>query len=312
VITSLSLSRGDLLGAQLGRISTCICFALKLQTKVLIPLEIQHLGQGIQILKYFRLSPIVISCFHSDPLVWRLYYLATTVLRKFSGLSCIRRLCLKIINLLDEAQFKTVLKIYKAYVPLGQSEISQMPQDLALNADINFSLSFKDLHKSISSVKEHIQFLPSIVRNATENIQSIRAKSSNPEKPLLAIHIRRGDYITHASHVLSIGYFRQALNLFDPGDVNVVVFSDDIDYCRQTELFDDFSTFFCAESNPGVSMCMIGLCDSAILSNSSFGAWGVLLGKSKSTVVCPTVYHSEVGKYSKLNHEWHPDEWISI
>ena len=59
-------------------------------------------------------------------------------------------------------------------------------------------------------------------------------------------------------------------------------------------------------------MCMIGLCDNALLSNSTFGVCGVLFGKPKSLVVCPLLYVSPQSKYSALNNEWHPAEWIAL
>ena len=56
----------------------------------------------------------------------------------------------------------------------------------------------------------------------------------------IALHIRRGDFIRNYKnhHNLGLHYYETALNQFDK-DRQVIIFSDDPEWCKEQELFDD-------------------------------------------------------------------------
>ena len=127
---------------------------------------------------------------------------------------------------------------------------------------------------------------------------------------LIALHIRRGDYVYNPNHpVQPIEYYEKALEKM-PEDIPVIVFSDDAEWCSKQELFDG-DRFMISEGNEAhYDMCLMTRCDYHIIANSSFSWWGAWLGKSKKIVapkdwfgadcVYKDVHDMEFGNWSWL------------
>jgi hypothetical protein len=99
----------------------------------------------------------------------------------------------------------------------------------------------------------------------------------------IALHIRRTDYLTNPNHtVLGLNYYEEALKHFDNNEV--LVFSDDSEWCRQQELFSDDRFLIAEENSNYVDMCLMTLCSGHIIANSSFSWWGAWLSNSKKVV----------------------------
>lgn len=110
---------------------------------------------------------------------------------------------------------------------------------------------------------------------------------------LIAVHVRRGNNVQLPDHhpVLPVEYFEQALDVV--GDGQVVVFSDDIGWCKKQSLFDD--AYFATGNDPSVNvydltgpaplsldtvmtdLAFMAQCDKHVISNSSFSWWGAYL-----------------------------------
>jgi hypothetical protein len=99
----------------------------------------------------------------------------------------------------------------------------------------------------------------------------------------ISLHIRRTDYITNPNHTaLGLDYYEEALKQF--GDSEVLVFSDDPEWCNQQELFSK-DRFLIAEGNTNyIDLCLMTLCSGHIIANSSFSWWGAWLSNSKKVV----------------------------
>lgn len=98
---------------------------------------------------------------------------------------------------------------------------------------------------------------------------------------IIALHIRRGDYISDPNFdCLSLDYYWKSLKLLPK--YPVIVFSDDIEWCKTIfkEKIFNFSPF----KNPCYDLCLMSLCDYHIIANSSFSWWGSWLAKSKQTI----------------------------
>ncbi len=136
---------------------------------------------------------------------------------------------------------------------------------------------FKDIEDTI---REDFTFKPQFLRPSRSMINSFE----NP----VSLHIRRTDYLTlsHNHNNLGLDYYEEALTHFD-GDRNVVVFSDDPDWCKEQSLFDD-DRFLVAEGNINyVDMCLMSLCNAHIIANSSFSWWGAWLANT-GKVIAPS------------------------
>lgn len=139
-------------------------------------------------------------------------------------------------------------------------------------------------------------------------------KNIKSEKQTVSIHFRKGDYLILSSLNLTNDYYRQALSYFNKNDYKLIVFSDDIDSCINTGLFDEYEVYYMKPHDPGVDMYLMSLCDNNIIANSSFSFWGAFLNKNENKkVVCP---HDYIGSSDQanlyINGNWYPDEWIAL
>ena len=73
------------------------------------------------------------------------------------------------------------------------------------------------------------------------------------------------------------------MNHFDK-DLPVLVFSDDIEWCKQQKLFETDRFLFSENTWNLVDLCMQTLCKYHIIANSSFSWWGSYLANSEKTV----------------------------
>jgi len=103
------------------------------------------------------------------------------------------------------------------------------------------------------------------------------------EDDTISLHIRRGDYVVNPNHpTQTMEYYEKALAKLP--ELPVIVFSDDSDWCKDQELFDD-DRFMIAEGNStDCDLCLMSLCKYHIIANSSFSWWGAWLANSKQVI----------------------------
>lgn len=135
------------------------------------------------------------------------------------------------------------------------------------------------------------------------------------EKCTIAISIRRGDYVNNPNYVLMpITYYILALfeNFSNWRDCNLVIFSDDIPYCRRH--FDCLPNAYFSENNSDIEdICLMSQCDHFILSNSTFSWWGAYLGeKFHSKIIRPNYLFA--GRLLELNDwsDFYPERWTTF
>ena len=152
---------------------------------------------------------------------------------------------------------------------------------------------------------------------------------SDLENPIF-IHVRRGDYVNsqNAHPVCPVEYYKEALTHFDD-EVPVLVFSDDIDWCQEQELFAG-DRFMLSEYNerypqscdtndgrqnaliPYFDMCMMTLCSGGIMANSSMSWWGAwLISNPTQPIVAPKQWFGEQYKDYNMN-DLRPEGWIQV
>ena len=109
----------------------------------------------------------------------------------------------------------------------------------------------------------------------------------------IALHIRRGDFIwNNKNHPpLSLDYYKSALDLFD-SDREVIIFSDDTEWCKEQELFVDDRFAVAEGGDQFYDMCLMSMCDDFIIANSTFSWWGAWLG-NRGKVIAPKKWFGE-------------------
>ena len=141
-------------------------------------------------------------------------------------------------------------------------------------------------------------------------LRPCRSMITSFENPV-SLHIRRTDYLDLAHHHNNLGldYYEEALSHFDE-DRNVVIFSDDPEWCKEQSLFDD-DRFLVAEGNINYTdMCLMSLCKAHIIANSSFSWWGAWLAKSEK-VIAPSKWFGPDNKHLDTN-DIYCEGWIVI
>ena len=126
------------------------------------------------------------------------------------------------------------------------------------------------------------------------------------------LHVRRGDpnltdkrgfkwaYVNCQDQhpVQSLYYYEEALGEF-PEDMPFLIFSDSIDWCKEQEMFQGDRFMFSEPEDtyddgalvPYYDLCLMTLCDHAIIANSSMSWWGAWLQKNPNKkVIAPSVW----------------------
>ena len=86
-------------------------------------------------------------------------------------------------------------------------------------------------------------------------------------------------------------YYKSALDLFD-SDREVIIFSDDTEWCKEQELFADDRFAVAEGGDQFYDLCLMSMCDDFIIANSTFSWWGAWLG-NRGKVIAPKNWFGE-------------------
>lgn len=126
--------------------------------------------------------------------------------------------------------------------------------------------------------KQEKATIKSLLSPTPELINVLNAKYKILEQDTVSLHVRRGDYVgLQTFHPLqSIEYYAESLSQLSYK--NVLVFSDDIDWCKKNLKFKNCS--FSEETDNITEIYLMSLCKDNIIANSSFSWWGAWLNKN--------------------------------
>jgi hypothetical protein len=131
-------------------------------------------------------------------------------------------------------------------------------------------------------------------------------------KPIVAIHIRRGDYLKFLGvhDPCPISYYNQAMELMKEkvGDFHAYFVSDDIEWCR--EIFGGHGSFSKYTDEIDDMILMVN-CDHNIIANSSFSWWSAYLNENPDKVVIgPERWFGPRGPQDQ--QDIIPNNWIKV
>ncbi len=139
-----------------------------------------------------------------------------------------------------------------------------------------YFLRFEDIIRADFVFKKAMQ-------DAANNfIASIRVG----DVPLVAVHVRRGDYLQLQNFhpVCSLTYYAEAMSLFD--ECRFILFSDDMEWCKLN--IKGKNIFYSTLPSAYQDLCAMALCNHQIIANSSFSWWGAWLNNNPvKKVVAP-------------------------
>ena len=124
------------------------------------------------------------------------------------------------------------------------------------------------------------------------------------------MHFRRTDYINNGTHnLLDIKYYNEAYNLVDGINKYIIIFSDDIEWCKN--VFSVNKNFYFIDiNNLYIELILMTMIKNAIVANSTFSWWGAFLG-DKNKVIAPKQWFAE-GSYIDKWDDIYINEWIRI
>lgn len=127
------------------------------------------------------------------------------------------------------------------------------------------------------------------------------------DKPI-ALHIRRGDFLINCGNHYnqSLDYYEEALKKFD-ANRQVVIFSDDPDWCMEQALFVDDRFIVSQAAGPYHDLYLMSKCSDFIIANSTFSWWGAWLS-NRGKVISPKKWFGP--NNSHLNtKDLYPEHW---
>jgi hypothetical protein len=120
------------------------------------------------------------------------------------------------------------------------------------------------------------------------------------------IHVRRGDYLKVGFNMKDTSYYTKALEYFKTIP-HWYIFSDDIQWCKESKLFDTIHVTYVEESDALKSLTMMSqIRGAAIIANSTFSWWGAYLGCGIYNVVYPKIW------FNNTTPDLFPEEWMGL
>jgi hypothetical protein len=143
----------------------------------------------------------------------------------------------------------------------------------------------------------------------------------------ICIHIRRGDYLKlkHTYVIQSMDYYKNSLqkmisllkyeNLEDMNkDYRIVIFSDDINWCKNQEIFKNIKNKKFINTKCAVKdLYLMSMCEHYIIANSSYSWWGSYLNKNDNKIViAPSQWYNTSYKIFESYKDIYCEDWIII
>lgn len=217
----------------------------------------------------------------------------------------------------EETVFKSILQ--RLQVPVDDYAINTLKQQgfWIYPGEPGFEAWFPSVPKGPVVLHGYFQYYPtlqpheSLIREFFR--KNLECKEGNLTK--IGIHVRRGDYLKFSDiHSVQDGlYYRRALHEIQKrlkGQYSFVLFSDDLDWCKQQDVFEMLPNLdFCDEKNEVECLKKMIECEGGfICGNSTFSWWAAFLGayRHKNPVIVPQEWIN--GYTGSL----FPPEWIQL
>lgn len=133
-----------------------------------------------------------------------------------------------------------------------------------------------------------------------DEVRKLYSPGIHPRTDKVAIHVRRGDYVNNPFYVdlTETDYYEKAMAEFP--DEQFLVFSDDIDWCREYFLGDEYEFDNSSEID---ALNRMASCKGIIMANSSFSWWSAFLS-TDAKVVAPKLWYSDGIERTKCLDSW--------
>lgn len=317
MITNSKIAAGNQLAAQMSDVASLIYLGKKYAHQVVFYKELRHWRRGLQFFDVFDIDINCLSRCDKDIVLdyekktagrrndWQAWY------KNEDGLlQC------------DEKYYDEVSNSYVDFTKLDKYK-NGVECDKNLETDLNNTNNNFDVLSGFGLMrswnKNDYEYVVNQFKFKTEikNIAAqkyINIQTTNNKQQTVSVHLRRTDYIALASLNLGLKYYKEALKYFSPDKYKIVVFSDDIEFCKSCGIFSGYDCYYAEGNTAGVDLCLMSMCDNNIIANSSFSAWAARLNRNvNKKVICPynwVGYSDSTNQF--LNGNWFDSDWIAL
>jgi hypothetical protein len=192
------------------------------------------------------------------------------------------------------------LTIEESHFHFDENLFENCPDNINLMGYFQTEKYFKHIKNEILSDFEfldQIQDTSNDFLNQYENVKKV------------SVHVRRTDYVekSHFHPLPSLNYYFTAMNLFN--DAVFFVFSDDIEWCKEQNIFNNENIIFPSVNDRYIDFCIMSMCDHNIIANSSYSWWASYLNKNlNKKIIAPSVWF---GFHCNLE-DLYMDNWTVI
>ena len=222
-------------------------------------------------------------------------------------------------NTLFQNQF-TLIKDVEDFENINFEIINEVDPHVFITPSYQPSTSvyFKGLYQSFKYIDDNIRdmmrshiYNPRYTNVAEGNFNEIKNTFENTDiDNIVAIHIRRTDYISDTNDFYNLGldYYRSALELANKP--YVVVFSDDINWCKQNiarNLYQYTNVYFVDIGIQEFEFILMSMFKHHIIANSTFSLWASFISPySDKIVIAPKNWYSnqESRDWQEIYHKY--------
>jgi hypothetical protein len=193
--------------------------------------------------------------------------------------------------------------------------------------------SFRYFAHHADIIRRDFTFTPAVQTAADAYLHTVRLGRGS--LPVVACHVRRGDYTTDKIHSYWIPaasvaqYVRQAMQtvlerLGTNSRVVALVFSDDIAWCREHLVWpgDDeglhrgrVMVTECTLNDDVVELCVMAKCDHLIISPSTYSWWGAWLNERPNKIVVAPDPWFDPPYATQIQYkqgDLMPEDWVTV
>jgi len=238
------------------------------------------------------------------------------------------------LNIKSTIKERLLFFIFKSLIVKKLKIFRFVMKNLRIKADIideNFNYSFRKeflqpseilsfyyggwpSEKYFIDVKE--QVVNAFIFPKFEDAENLKCEGIIKSNESVAIHIRRGDYLTAENielfgRVCTKEYFEKAISLIEQKieDPHFYIFSNDIPWVQANLKFKKYTIIdFNSGKNSWKDMALMSKCKHNIISNSTFSWWGAYLNSNPGKIVIsPSKYLN-----NDIKTDFYPENWTRL